>query len=185
MEEWKDVRGYEGLYQVSTLGAVRSLDHRMSCGLGRWRVHRGKSLAPNYASSGYAEVKLSAFGTKRPHKVHLLVLGAFVGPRPADKCGLHRDDDRRNNALGNLYYGTRKENADDAVRNGKQRPGISLGERHGAHKLKEGDIPKILSLRQRGVALSRIAGYFGVTDMTIHDVVKGKTWTWLSGLRAA
>lgn len=73
-----------------------------------------------------------------------------------------------------------QQNAEDRTRNGIARPGISLGEKHGHHKLTEADIPKILAYREQGVPYRRIAEYFGVTDMTIHDVVKGVTWGWLA-----
>jgi hypothetical protein len=94
---------------------------------------------------------------------------------------LHRDDDRRGNCLSNLYYGTPKENADDAVRNGKQRPGISLGEKHGSHKLTEIDVIAILAYHAQGKPYRRIANYFGVNEMTVRDVCVGKTWAWFTG----
>ena len=104
-----------------------------------------------------------------------------MGRRPLGCVALHRDDDRRNNRLSNLYWGTMRQNQADAVRNGKQKPGISLGSKHGQAKLTEADIPKIFAYRKAGVPYRRIAEYLGVTDMTIHDVVKGKTWLHVSG----
>jgi hypothetical protein len=143
---------------------------------------RGHELWVGKSPGEYWKVKLTDHdGSVRWHKVHHLVAAAFHGERPSGLMALHRDDDKTNNSAGNLYYGTNSQNQADAIRNGTHKPGISLGEKHGQSKLKAADIPKILWMAERGKPLSRIAGYFGVTDMTIHDVVKGKTWRSVTG----
>lgn len=68
---------------------------------------------------GNVHVTLTRDGVSKSHRVHLLVLEAFVGPRPTpDAVGLHFDDDIWNNRVDNLRWGTRSDNWHDAVRNG-------------------------------------------------------------------
>jgi len=96
-ETWKPIIGYEGLYQVSDLGKVRSLK------FGKERI-----LKPGM-SAGYLAVGLCNNGQKT-RKVHQLVAEAFIGPRPDGYETCHKDDVKTNNVLTNLYYGTKSEN---------------------------------------------------------------------------
>jgi hypothetical protein len=120
IEQWRPIPGYEGRYEVSSHGRVRSLPFQVR---NRWgpMVRGGKlrTLKPN--ERGYLTVELSD-GLSRPAKkvrVHRLVLLAFVGEPPPDKPnGLHEDDDRSNNHVDNLYWGDQSENATDCVDNG-------------------------------------------------------------------
>lgn len=109
-EEWVDIPGYEGCYQVSSHGQVRSLP----------RPYRNSTkilkLRPN--KKGYLRVALCKDGKCKDYKVHRLVLTSFVGPCPEGMIGLHWDDDRTNNHLNNLRWGTFSDNQNDAVRNG-------------------------------------------------------------------
>ena len=108
-ERWLAVSGYEGLYQVSDQGRIRSL-------------HEGAAqlLRPDFAQ-GYPRVTLYRDGVKRRYLVHLLVLTAFVGPRPAGMEGLHDNDIFTDARLVNLAWGSRSENQIDAVANGRNR----------------------------------------------------------------
>jgi hypothetical protein len=98
---------------------------------------------------------------------------------------LHKDDDKSRNCLPNLYYGTPAQNARDKVANGKHRPGGVRGEGHWRSRLKASDALEIVSLRASGATCQSIANSFGVAEMTIQDVTKGKTWGWLTGIRRA
>lgn len=124
MTEWRDIPGYEGWYQVSANGQVRSLDriviHRFKDGRIRKANHRGCILVGSRAhSGGYPLVHLHRDGRRVGEVVHRLVLKAFVGPAPqAGMEGCHRDGDPMNNDISNLYWGTRKENVQDMARHG-------------------------------------------------------------------
>lgn len=111
---WRSVAGYEGIYEVSSDGRVRSL-RRMD------RVGRrvgGRELSIHTHPSGHQMVKLSKNGIYKQAKVHRLVLIAFAGP-PPDGCeALHNDGDPANNRVENLRWGTRSENVRDRVRHG-------------------------------------------------------------------
>jgi HNH endonuclease/NUMOD4 motif len=118
METWLPVVGYEGLYEVSDHGWVRSLP-RLAFDGNRWL--KGKLLSPTRIGTGgryYFRVKLWRDGVERPVRVHHLVLEAHVGPRPAGLHGLHWDDDPLNNHVSNLRWGTDAENQRDTTRNG-------------------------------------------------------------------
>lgn len=110
MEIWKDIPGYEGRYQVSNEGRVRSLDRpvRVVCqGIDTMRIAKGKVLRPGPSKSGHVTVALGR-GKSRP--VHQLVLEAFVGLRPEGCEVLHLNHVPTDNRLANLRYGTRSEN---------------------------------------------------------------------------
>lgn len=116
-EIWKDVPGFEGMYEVSNLGRVRSLPHlvrgRCKNGTEFLRMSPGRVLRPGaQKKSGHLSV---AIGRGNSRLVHQLVLEAFVGPRPKAKPGslidvLHINGDPTDNRLVNLKYGTRGEN---------------------------------------------------------------------------
>lgn len=117
--------GYEGSYEVSDLGRVKSL--AKSVGKGRARVQAEMILLSSVSGGGRskkrAAVKLYKDGKGRTFNVGTLVLVTFEGDeRPSGKEVCHRDDDAiNNNSWGNLYWGTHSENMRDRTRNGKDR----------------------------------------------------------------
>lgn len=117
-EEWRDIPGYEGWYQVSDLGNVRSLDRAIP--RGNHIVNRsGASMIPCPDSHGYPSVKLSMAGDFKTFGVHRLVALTFIGPNPGGLEVCHGDGDKTNNALWNLRYDTRRSNAMDEVLSGR------------------------------------------------------------------
>lgn len=113
-EDWKAVIGYEGRYEVSDQGRVRSLPN--------YCHSTALVLAPAFAKTGgYPVVNLTGSqGKQRVHKVHILVLEAFVGPRPYPKAnGRHLNDLVADCRLTNLEWGSSSDNKYDAVRNGR------------------------------------------------------------------
>lgn len=116
LEVWKPVPGYEGLYEVSSIGRVKSLP--------RLRVKGGiMKLRPGNKSGCYLAVALSKHDVRVVHYVHYLVLLAFVGPRPEGLEVRHLDGNDLNNTLGNLAYGTSAENKADVLRHGRHHLG--------------------------------------------------------------
>lgn len=119
MEIWKAVPGFEGLYEVSNLGCVRSLDREVICEgpiKGRYvSVKKGRVLRPGPSNFGHMSVVL---GRKNTRMVHELVLRAFVGePLKGQECR-HLNGCPSDNRLENLAWGTRSENIRDAVAHG-------------------------------------------------------------------
>jgi hypothetical protein len=117
IETWLPVADYEGIYQVSDLGRVRSL-HRLTSN-GRRRP--GVTLKPIPMPRGYLFVNLWRANQKREVLVQRLVLTAFVGPQPVGMEALHRDNNPGNNSLTNLHWGTHSENQYDQVAHGTHR----------------------------------------------------------------
>jgi len=109
---WRPVVGWEGLYEVSDHGDVRSLDRVDRFG----RHYAGRMLSPDTIKGGYLRVALAREGHVQRRQVHHLVLEAFVGPRPLGMEGCHGDGCPTNNRLSNLRWDTRPENALDTVR---------------------------------------------------------------------
>lgn len=105
METWIFIPGFEGVYQVSDLGNVKSFA----------RYKDGRFLKPGKASHGYYTV---SFGRNNSKTVHSLVALAFLGPCPKGMEVLHIDGTRTNNAVSNLRYGTRTDNILDAIKHG-------------------------------------------------------------------
>lgn len=117
-ERWRSVVGFEGTYEVSDLGRVRSVSRMVErSGQGGYRI-QGRVLKTHVNPHGYAQITLARKGKWLSRRVHRLVLEAFVGPRPRGKEARHLDGDRLNNGLHNLKWGTKSENAWDQVRHG-------------------------------------------------------------------
>ncbi|MBH0121551.1 NUMOD4 motif-containing HNH endonuclease [Rhodococcus sp. CX] len=119
MEQWRPIPGYEGGYEVSDQGRVRSLDRITYRGEKQIRL-KGKILSPGKRKqTGHLYVNLHRPGERRTFKVHRLVLLAFVGPPPAgSEYALHADDDPSNNRLSNLRWGSQVDNMNDMSENG-------------------------------------------------------------------
>lgn len=110
-EIWKDINGYVGLYQVSNLGRVRSLDHKVKNKNG-YRIAKGKILSFKKSGSRneYNSVGLSKNSKCEYYTVHSLVMNTFT-EKPCYKCEInHIDENTRNNRLDNLEWCTRKYN---------------------------------------------------------------------------
>ncbi|MGC5027075.1 NUMOD4 motif-containing HNH endonuclease [Tsukamurella sp. DT100] len=115
-EVWLPVVGYEGYYEVSTEGRVRSVDRVIVTRDGTSRRQRGVELQGKAARSGYIYVTLSS-GDAVYAAVHRLVLEAFVGPCPEGMEACHFNDSASDNRLENLRWDTHDRNVADRVRN--------------------------------------------------------------------
>lgn len=170
-ELWAPVVGYEGLYEVSDLGRVRSLDHFKS-----GRQFKGRKLKPAPNSGGYLTVGLCKNGSKLSKTVHCLVAAAFLGPRPEGLQVRHGLRGKLDNSLANLCYGTPKQNEEDRIRDGTNPVGI----RNPYAKLTEANVYEIRSLLAAGKSQISIANTFGVSQSGICLIKLGKTWAHLA-----
>lgn len=121
IEEWRDVVGYEGLYQVSSLGRVKSLErmsaYRPSSGS---RKVGGRLLTVNHSKDGYPRVKLSKNGSAKYITIHRLVALAFI-PKPAWATEVnHIDENKDNNTTENLEWCTHRYNSNYGTRTLRQ-----------------------------------------------------------------
>lgn len=115
--DWRLVPGYEGLYEVSNLGEVRSVD-RVVRGPHSSRLIRGRVLSTK-PRDVYPEAHLWRDNKKRVIGVHRLVAWAFIGPQAEGIEVRHKDDNPLNPAAANLEYGTRSDNQQDRVERGR------------------------------------------------------------------
>lgn len=109
-EIWKDIKDYEGLYQVSNLGRVRSLDKIVIRTDGKNRHQKGKILKLQISKYGYNVITLWNNNVSKQFKVHRLVAMAFI-PNPNNLPQVnHIDEDKLNNKIDNLEWCTALEN---------------------------------------------------------------------------
>lgn len=174
MEEeiWKDIPGFEGRYQASNQGRVRSLSRKVT-GKNPYtnkpfiRTVKGRILKPaRYAKSGHVSVVLGHGENGSP--IHQLVMLAFLGPKPNGKEVLHRNGDPTDNRLTNLHYGSRSENIIDVYYQGKK-----------WRKLSVDDVINIRQELLRGVSCKELAQRYGVAIGTISNIKVGRTFVWL------
>lgn len=122
-EEWRDIRGYEGIYQVSNLGNVKSLPRTLPHARYGTRTYKGKRRALRFDDDGYLSVTLCRSGTVKGFRVHRLVADAFIGECAEDMVVMHIDDNPSNNQVDNLRIGTVRENLEDCFSKGRGRRG--------------------------------------------------------------
>lgn len=168
-EIWKDIPGYEGKYQVSNEGRIRSMDRLVRCAHGASRLVRGRILKPASTQHNphlYVVLGHGANGSL----VHKLVAETFLGPRPEGLDIRHLDGDATNNRADNLAYGTRTENILDVYRIGKAWRKLTSEQAL--------DIYKRLQGGERGRDL---ASEYGVGEAAISAIKTGRSFAWITG----
>lgn len=111
MEVWKDISGYEGLYQISDLGNVRSLDRYVNHSRSGKRFCKGHQMATHINNAGYICVNLSKDGKYKSFDVHRLVAMVFLAVANIDGLEVnHIDENKKNNVVTNLEWVTKKQN---------------------------------------------------------------------------
>lgn len=111
--QWRPIPGYEGLYEASDQGQIRSVRAHP-----KGRTPAGHILSPSLHQNGYLNVGLRKDGRRKVIGVHRLVASAFHGPPGEGQEARHRDNDPTNNRASNLTWGTHEENVGDTVRAG-------------------------------------------------------------------
>ena len=170
-EVWKPLPGYEGSYEVSSHGRVRSLDRLCRGKDGRNELHRGKVLKPWVQKrGGYLAVSIRDGTATKRRTVHTLVAETFFGPRPKGMDVMHLDGNRSNNALENLKYGTRKENLNQTYEYGGKQAG---------GKLSKADVLDIKRRLRAGEHPINLAKEFGVHSAAVYHIRNGTTFACL------
>lgn len=163
MEVWKDIPGFEGLYQASNFGQIRSVDHYVTC-QDRWgntvnKLFKGRVLKQQFdGKRRYLHVVLSKNGKTKPFNVHRLIISSFLG-LPDCKEVNHIDGDKTNNKLDNLELVTRSENLQ--------------------HALNIGLIENQCKIRRSVVVISNSGYIMDFPDMSSCCKLFGKTKCWL------
>lgn len=177
-EIWRDVRDYEGLYEASSLGNIRSRNYR--------KTGRVQNLKPILNSYGYRQVSLCRDGKRRVFKVSVLVAETFYRRREKGEVVMHLNAIKTDDRAENLKIGTQSENmkqwyADGYVTTEKQRRAVSeanRGENNFSNKLSEAQIYEI---RENPDELNgmELAEKYGVSAANISLIRRGVTWKYL------
>lgn len=166
-EAWRAVPGYEGCYEVSNLGNVRSVT-RWSNG----RLLNGKPMSPVLDSHGYATVRFYKEGVGTRHKLHRIVCRAFHGEPAEGQQAAHLDGDRSNARSDNLTWASQSENESHKKAHGT----ANTGQRHGMARLTQEAVENVRTRAAAGENLSALAREFGISTGHCSDIAKGKKW---------
>lgn len=176
-EIWKAVVGYEGFYEVSNLGRVRSLSRLVRTYGGReWMSkERIMKLTP-VKDKGYLVVSLRVDGDGERRYVHDLVLCAFVGPRPNEQAHCcHGTAGPGVNTVENLRWDTPQANVMDKHRDGT----MQIGEQHWKNVYSEAQIKKAKELLSTGLAPMEVSKALDIHVATVRQVKSGRQWAHL------
>lgn len=173
-EEWRDVAGYEGIYQVSSYGRVM----RIAKGQG---ARAGHILKPGCCFNGYLIIALCRDGIQRTMNMHRVVAEAFLS-RSANRDQVnHKNGVRDDNRVENLEWVTNAENQQHAYRELGAMLTHVRGEKHCNSKLTRVDVKKIRHLYATGDFTQQSLGeMFGVHKKTIYNIVYRKSWQHVS-----
>lgn len=179
-EIWKDIPGWEGFYQASSLGRIRSLDRvvtRASSHRGGYKfLRRGRVLSPSlHRKQGYLKVCLRDGASQKTPYVHSLVCRTFHGRRPDKHDVAHGDGDKTNNRADNLRWATRKENVADRWLHGS----MIFGENSPSAKRTEDQVISIRAMSSAGMRNFEIAKAVGVDSRRVSEIVRRKKWAYL------
>lgn len=162
-EVWRPIPGHEGLYEVSSLGRVRSLYFTppRPCRLGR-------------DETGYPTIMLSKDGKRRPFTLHRLVCRAFHGeqPNPLHSEVAHLDGDKDNAGAANLRWVSKVENESHKRRHGTRQ----CGERAPWAKITDAQARSVKRLLSEGVGVTAAGRRSGVPYWTAYDIARGRAW---------
>ncbi|MFD5308286.1 NUMOD4 motif-containing HNH endonuclease [Streptomyces ardesiacus] len=171
MEHWKPVRGYDGWYEISDQGQVRSWKKSVQHFT---RLDKPRLLKLKVDKDGYLSVTLKLNGKNRPHRIARLVLETFVGPRPGlHAC--HNNGNRTDNRIENLRWDTAAGNVADKIVHGTQPLGSSA---YNAKLTEEAVLwaRKVYTPRHPEYGSIPLAKKFGVSQSVMHAAISGVTW---------
>lgn len=168
-EEWRAVAGFEGCYEVSNIGRVRSLDRIVFRVDGTPVVRQGQIIRPGVAggrNKKYPYATLRQNGKSIGRLVHRLVASAFI-PNPLNLAEVnHIDGIKTNNVVSNLEWMTPADN---------KRHASSLGLYTGSKpKISDDDVATIRQMRTSGAKTAALANAFNVSESLIYAIVSGR-----------
>lgn len=169
VEVWKDIKGYEGLYQVSNMGRVKSLERTFIDKIGRKQHIKERILKPTPNHNGYLQVILCiSNGKKKTFRVHRLVCETFHENPKNKPCVNHIDENKENNVASNLEWCTIAENNNHGTRKARMAKSLS---KTVAQYTKEGELIKVWQ------SASEVERQLGFDQGHISEVARGKLKT--------
>lgn len=174
-EQWRDICQWEGFYQVSNCGRVRSLDRNCRQRGGTTRVLAGRILKGRVNNCGYRVVPLSHLGRLEVLQVSRLVVRAFIGEIPPGMQVNHIDGDKTNNAVENLEIVTPSQNIAHARQTGLVNQ--KYGDKTANAILNDETVKAIIRALKHGTKTqAQLARDHGVNKSTVHLISKRKNW---------
>ena len=173
-EEWRDVVGYEGLYEVSNLGRVRSADKKIWNGKTYYK--KVGAIKAQHLHKGYPVTSIYKNNVKSNMNVHRLVAFAFI-PNPENKLEVnHIDGIKTNSRVENLEWCTSAENSYHAYHTGLSTAPVLKGSAHGMTNLTEDDVIKIRQLYSNGVKRKELMDMYNLKPSPFYRIVARKSW---------
>ncbi len=176
-ENWKKIKGYEGIYEISNLGSVKSVSRIKSNQYGNYFTSE-KILSPATDRNGYKYVYLTKNGKSKFLYVHRLVAMMFVENIECKNIVNHINGIKTDNGSNNLEWVTKSENTLHAYKSNLMGVGVNIqvGEKNTSSKLKEADALRIRELFNQGMKCLDITKLFQVNNSTVDRIIKRKTW---------
>lgn len=164
---WKDVEGYEGFYQVSDCGLIKSVKRYVPHN-GTLRLIKERILKPSKDKDGYLFVTLQKHKTKKTLKIHRIVAIAFYGK--SNLVVNHKDTNKLNNSKDNLEFVTVEYNNHHARKNIIFN--VVKGKNHYAYRLTDEIKREIIGMKKSRVSNKIIAEKFKIHENTIYKILK-------------
>jgi hypothetical protein len=172
MEVWKDIKGYEGLYEISNLGRIKSMWRKKESQLLFGFYQNGRIITTHTHKNKSIIVSLRKDSKHKRHYLHRLLAIAFI-PNPHNKpCINHLDGNRSNNEMDNIEWCTYKENSEHAYNNNL----TSRNDKITLTNLSSGEVKGFRSQRKACIFLCESNNY--IHRMLLRGIDNNKTWKW-------
>ena len=172
-EVWKDIPGYEGLYQASNLGRIKSLSKKLWNGHGYF-YSKEKILKPGLSSNKEENKRrlmvVLCKDVKKTWSVHKLIAITFLGEKPEELIICHNDGNHLNNSVDNLRYDSYKENTRDILKHDRTIAKSKL------------NIENIINIRKEysnGVKVKNITKKYNISENTVYNIISKRTYSWV------
>lgn len=174
-EVWKDIEGYEGIYQVSNLGRIKSLDRKVRS---RWGLMKQKGIVlKSRICNGYVLICLSKNGKNKDVSVHRVIAKSWVPGRTDAKNEVnHIDGDKTNNSVDNLEWCDRRHNIQHSIRIGLRTRQDGAGGYSAI--LTEKEVKEIRELKKNNPTISQptLGRMFGISKSEIGYILNRAVW---------